>query len=379
MCARTLDKAAVTVVGAGIIGLAVAARLADKHSPLYILEKNDSFGRETSSRGSETIHAGIYYPQGSLKATTCVDGNALLYELCQRHNLPVQRTGKLIVATNEAELAELDTLLQLGKANGARDLHMLTRRQVKEVEPNVEAAGAVFSPTSGVVDSFSLMRYFLARAAEGGATTAYSTRVVAVSKEVDGYVVGVEDGSGSFEFKTAALVNCAGLHAHEIAQAAGIDIDKAQYRVHYCKGEYFSVGNGKNRLVSRLVYPVPDPTSGGMGIHNVFDVEGRMLLGPNARYVDEIDYRVDESQRQTHLDSVKPFLPFIEAEDLEPDIAGIRPKLRGPGDGFRDFVIEHEEDRGLPGMVNLIGIESPGLTSAPAIARLVADMIKEAA
>jgi L-2-hydroxyglutarate oxidase LhgO len=167
------------------------------------------------------------------------------------------------------------------------------------------------------------------------------------------------------------------LNSDKVAQLAGIDIDRAGYELFYCKGEYFSVGNRKNKLIKRLIYPVPQPSSGGLGIHATLDLEGRMRLGPDARYVKEIDYRVNESQRGLFYSSVKAFLPFIESDDLEPEMAGIRPKLQGPGDDFRDFVIRHEHDRGLPGFINLIGIESPGLTGSPAIAKYVESMVKE--
>jgi len=367
----------ITIIGAGVVGLAVAAQLAGKYGDVYILEKNEGFGQETSSRNSETIHAGIYYREGSLKAETCVAGNALLYELCQQYGIPCRKTGKLVVATGDAEIGPLEALLEQGKKNGARDLAMLSSKEVKTLEPNVEAIAAILSPSSGVIDSYALMKFFLNRAKEQGAEIAYKSKVIGIERLTGGYRVMVENGSGTFTFNTETLINCGGLHSDRIAQLAGIDIDRAGYKLHYCKGEYFSVGGGKSGLVKRLIYPVPVPGAGGMGIHNVFDVEGRMRLGPNARYVDEIDYRVDESLRGAFYNSVKSFLPFIEHDDLEPEMAGIRPKLAGPGEGFRDFVIRHEQDKGFPGLINLIGIESPALTSAPAIAEYVEGLVKE--
>lgn len=372
-----MEATVITIIGAGVIGLAVAAQLAGKYGEVYILEKNEKFGQETSSRNSETIHAGIYYPEGSLKAETCVAGNALLYELCQQYGIPHKKAGKLIVSTRDDEVGQLEALLEQGKKNGARDLAMLSRGEVKELEPNVEAIAAVSSPSSGIIDSYALMRFFLGRAKEKGAEIAYVSKVIGIERLPDGYRVMVENGSGTFPFKTEVLINCAGLLSDRIAQLAGIDIDQAGYKLHYCKGEYFSVGSSKSGLVKRLIYPVPESGAGGMGIHNVFDVEGRMRLGPNVRYVNELDYKVDESQKGAFYDSVKSFLPFIEYNDLEPEMAGIRPKLAGPGEGFRDFIIRHEQDRGLPGFINLIGIESPGLTSSPAIAELVEDLVKQ--
>lgn len=377
MSGRVTPGAVITVIGAGVVGLAVAAQVSGKGKDVYILEKNETFGKETSSRNSEIIHAGIYYPEGSLKAETCVDGNAMLYEICRRYGIGHRKTGKLIVATEDEDVGKLEELLERGRRNGARGLKVLSRGEINKLEPNIEAVAAIFSPSSGTMDSHTLMRYFLSKAQGAGAKIAYKSNVIGIEKLSDGYEVTVENGSGSFPFKTEILINCAGLYSDRIAQLGGIDINKAGYQLFYCKGEYFSVGNRKNRLIERLIYPVPQPSGGGLGIHATLDLEGRMRLGPDARYVNEIDYRVDESQRGLFYSSVKAFLPFIESDDLEPEMAGIRPKLQGPGEDFRDFVIRHEQDRGLPGFINLIGIESPGLTSAPAIARYVESMVKE--
>ena len=370
-----MEHVAITIVGAGVIGLAVAAQVAGKYGEVYILEKNETFGRETSSRNSETIHAGIYYTEGSLKAETCVAGNALLYELCQQHGIGHRKTGKLIVATKNEGVERLEALQERGKRNGVNGLVMLSKKGIKELEPNVEAIAAILSPSSGVIDSHALMKFLISRAKENGAEIAYKSKVVGVERLSDGYEVTVENSSGSFSFKTDIIINCAGLHCDGIAQLAGIDINEAGYKLRYCKGEYFSVSSHKSRMVDRLIYPVPEPGAAGLGIHNVFDVEGRMRLGPNARYVDEIDYKVDESLQGVFYDSVRQFLPFIEYDDLAPEMAGIRSKLQGPGESFRDFVIRDEEDKGLPGFINLIGIESPGLTSAPAIARYVESIV----
>ena len=370
-------RAVVTIIGAGVIGLAVAAQVAGKDRAVYILEQNETFGKETSSRNSEAIHAGIYYPGGSLKAETCVAGNAQLYELCQRYGIGYRKTGKLIVATEEEGVGKLEALLDQGRRNGAKGLTMLSAEEIKELEPNVEAVAAIFSPSSGIIDSHALMKYFLNRAKEKGAEIAYKSKVIGIERLSDGYEVTVENSYGPFPFKTEVLINCAGLSSDRMAQLGGIDINKAGYKLFYCKGEYFSVGNRKNRLIKRLIYPVPEPSTGGMGIHASLDLEGRMRLGPNARYVNEIDYKVDESQKGLFYRSVKAFLPFIEDDDLEPEMAGIRPKLQGPGEDFRDFVIRHEQDKGLPGFINLIGIESPGLTSAPAIAKHVEGIVNQ--
>lgn len=377
MYSKGLYQAEITIIGAGVIGLAIAAQVAGKGREVYLLEKNESFGKEISSRNSEIIHAGIYYPGSSLKAVTCVEGNAMLYEICEKYGIGCKKTGKLIVATATEEIDELESLLDNGRRNGVNGLQMLSKGKVRGMEPNVEAIAAIFSPTTGVIDSHGLIKYFDYRAKEKGAKTAYKSRVVGIEKLSEGYEVTVENSSGMFSFETKALINCAGLNSDRIAQLAGIDINKAGYKLYYCKGEYFSVGNNKNRLIKRLIYPTPEPDRAGMGIHVTLDLAGRMRLGPNARYVNRIDYQVDESQKGVFYQSVKRFLPFIEYDDLEPEMAGIRPKLQSQGGNFRDFVIRHEHERGLPGLVNLIGIESPGLTSAPAIAKYVERIVNE--
>ncbi len=371
MSGRGSYKAEITIIGAGVIGLAVAARVARKDRGVYIIEKNETFGLETSSRNSQVIHAGIYYPEGSLKARLCVEGNAMMYQACRKYEIDHRKIGKLIVATTKEETEELELLLERGKGNGVEGLKMLSKGEIKELEPNLEAIAAVFSPSTGIMDAYALMGCFLHEAKEGGAKIAFKSKVIGIEKLSDGYEVTIKDDSGNFSFRTEVLINCAGLNSDRIAQLAGMDIDEEGYKIFYCKGEYFSVGNNKNKLINRLIYPIPEHNIISAGIHASVDVEGRMRLGPSAQYVDEIDYRVSESQKDFFYQSVKRFLPFIEFDDLEPEIAGIRPKLQGPGEDFRDFVISHERNKGLTGLINLIGIESPGLTSAPAIAKYV--------
>jgi L-2-hydroxyglutarate oxidase LhgO len=343
---------------------------------VYVLEKNARFGQEISSRQSGVIHSGIYYPAGSLKARFCVEGNRLLYELCPRHGIGHKKLGKLIVATSDAETGQLQELQEKGKKNGAKGLRLISRRELKKLEPDVEGVAALLSPSTGIIDSQALMACFAARAREGGAEIAYKKEVVGIQKLQNGYKVTVQEGHKEvFPFETRILINCAGLHCDKIAEMAGIDIARAGYSLHYCKGEYFSVGGGKNKLVKRLIYPVPETRVTGLGVHVTLDIEGRMRLGPNAEYVDSIDYTVDSRHKQTFYNSAKKMLPFIEYDDLEPEMSGIRPKLQGPEDDFRDFVIGEESDKGLPGFIDLIGIESPGLTSSPAIAQYVAQLI----
>jgi L-2-hydroxyglutarate oxidase LhgO len=368
-------QADITIVGAGVVGLAIAAEVADGNRRVYVLEKNDSFGRETSSRHSGVIHCGIYYPPGTLKARLCITGNKMLFQLCSEKNIGCAKLGKLIVATNNEEVGKLEELFDRGQKNGAPGLRLVSKRQLQQLEPNVVGKAAIWATETGIIDSHALMKFFIAIMASKSVQVAYRTEVIGINKVASGYRISVRDAEEEFSFITSVLINCAGLGSDKLAGMTGIDIASAGYRLHYCKGEYFSVGGGKNKLVSRLIFPVPPADISGVGIHVTFDLDGRMCLGPSIRYVDDLDYSVGEGNRELFYRSVRPFLPFIEYDDLTPEMSGIRPKLQGPSQDIRDFVIVEESGRGLPGFINLIGIESPGLTAAPAIAEDVARLI----
>jgi L-2-hydroxyglutarate oxidase LhgO len=361
----------ITIIGAGVVGLAIAAELSAQGREVLIVEKNDAYGREVSSRNSEVIHAGIYYHPGSLKAKLCVQGRHLLYDLCRRHGVPFKRIGKLIVAISHSDAPHLERLHANAQENGVADLQLLTGQEARRLEPQVTAAAALFSPSTGIISAHHLMSHFYDRAKSQGAQLVRRTEVVGVERKGRGYTVRLGDG---FSYETRIVINCAGLFADRVAGLAGLDIERCGYRLRFMKGEYFSVNPAKSHLVQRLVYPVPPAEGRGLGIHVTLGLEGRMRLGPNARPVEKLDYSVDASQRPAFFKSVSPFLPFLREDDLEPDMAGIRPTLAAAGP-FHDFIIQEEADRGLPGFVNLIGIESPGLTCAPAIARHVADLV----
>jgi len=374
----TMDSPAnIVIIGAGVVGLAVAAEVARPGRSVYILEKNESFGRETSSRHSGVIHAGLYYVPGSLKARLCVEGNRLLYDLCRRYDIGHQMLGKIVVATEQAELYELERLRQNGIASGAAGLELLSRRHLQTLEPNVKALGGLHSPSTGIIDSFALMRVFAGLASSAGAHFVYKAEVKAIDHQATGYDLVIQDSAGTSGLSARIAINCAGLSSDRVAAMAGIDIDAASYRLHYCKGQYFSVGNGKNGFVSRLIFPVPERHGAGLGVHVVFDLDRRMRLGPDTCYIGALDYSVDPGQRLAFHQSAVRFLPFLQPDDLEPESAGIRPKLQPENGPFHDFVIRHEADRGLPGFINLIGIESPGLTASPAIGKYVAGIVDE--
>ncbi len=358
----------ITIIGAGIIGLAVASEVADSGKGIYILEKNESHGMGISSRNSEVVHAGIYYPAGSLKATLCVEGRELLYETCAKNRIPHKRLGKLIIATTGQEMDEIERLMENAIRNGVCSVSFLDAARIKGIEPNIKAVGALYSPDTGILDAHSLMDYYLHSARMRGAEVVYSTEVSGIEKASEGYRIHTRNNSGEyFEFTTEKVVNAAGLHSDTVAGMIG-----REYALHYCKGDYFSIGNVKKGMVTRLIYPVPEKDYAGLGVHLTLDLNGRMKLGPDTAYIDRTeDYRVCASKSGQFYESAVRFLPFIRREDIVPDMSGIRPKLQGPGDRFRDFIISED----LPGFVNLVGIESPGLTAAPAIARHVRKLL----
>ena len=364
----------VTVVGAGVVGLAVAARLAPQNPDLVILERNARHGLETSSRNSEVIHAGMYYPPGSLKARLCVEGNARIYEICARHDIPHRRTSKIITAAAPEELPAIERILANGTANGV-ELRMLSTAELRELEPNVRSAGGLLSPNTGIVNAHGLMDHFLHAAREAGAILQAHTELLGIERRDGDYHLTVRTGGETESFTSERVVNAAGLEADTVAALAGIDVEAAGYRLRYCKGSYFSVAASKSGLVSRLVYPVPGPVS--LGVHALVELNGQLKFGPDAEYLPDrrLDYRVAEPKRAAFAEAVRRLVPAIRDEDLAPDISGIRPKLQGPGEPFRDFVIAEESARGLPGFVDLVGIDSPGLTAAPAIAEHVAGLL----
>ncbi|MFH0771525.1 MAG: NAD(P)/FAD-dependent oxidoreductase [Candidatus Omnitrophota bacterium] len=368
-----MENINITIVGAGVVGLAVAAELSEYYNDIFLVEKNFSFGQETSSRNSEVIHAGIYYPKDSFKTRTCVEGRRLLYDYCRKNNISHKKTGKLIVAIERSEVSGLEELLKRGLENGVSDLKFLSKDEIKAMEPNIKSEAAIYSPSTGIIDSHGLMKDLVSKFEKRGGQIAYSTELTALEKFSSGFKAAVtDDREGKFEFFTGVLINCAGLNSDKVAQMSGIDRDN--YRLKYCKGDYFRVHNNKARFINRLIYPAPEKQSAGLGIHATLDLGGGLRLGPDDKYIEKIDYSVDVSKTAVFYESVRQFLPFIELEDVAPDTSGVRPKLQGPGEVFRDFIIKDEAEAGFPGLINLIGIESPGLTACLSIAKLVKNL-----
>lgn len=364
------ESVEVTIIGAGVVGLAIAEAVAAKSRQVVILEKNDSFGQETSSRNSEVVHAGIYYPKEFLKSQFCLEGNRLLYTWCEKHHVPHRRIGKFIVATDEEECSDLEKIKVTAQANGVEKLELLGREQIKSQESEVHASAALFSPNTGIIDTHRLMQTLLSSAEDKGAIITYHSNVTAI--HFDGSVWDLEINNGEYRISTKTLINSAGLHADRIAALAGIDIDQAGYRLKPCKGNYFTTSPLPK--INHLIYPVPVKNNVGLGIHATLDLSGRVRFGPDSRYLSNgqsQDYSVDEERRPEFYESIRKYLPGISMDALSPDMSGIRPKIQGPGDPMMDFIIREETDRGLSGLINLIGIESPGLTSCLAIGEYI--------
>lgn len=361
----------VAVIGAGVVGLACAAALARRGHDVIVLERHDGPGRETSSRSSGVVHAGLYDPPGSRKAATCVEGRALLYARCARDGVPHAKTGKLVVATSDDEVELLEALATRGRANGAGALRMLGRAEVRRLEPRVRAAAALFSPESGIVDVHALATSHAAEAQAHGASFAYRTSVEGLEPRADGWALVTRDAGGErVVLRARRVVNAAGLGADRVASMAGLDVDTLGWRIRPCKGDYFALAPRLGAITTHLVYPVP--THAGLGVHVTMDLGGRYRAGPDAEYVDAPRYDVSPDRASAFGAALRRYLPEVRDDELTPDYAGVRPKLYGPGEPQRDFVLE---ERPL-GLVHLVGIESPGITAAEALARLVAERVR---
>jgi L-2-hydroxyglutarate oxidase LhgO len=368
--------ATITIIGAGVVGLAIAENLSSDFNNIFVLEKHTGFGQETSSRNSEVIHAGIYYPKGSLKARLCVEGKEILYEYCRKYDIGHRKCGKLIVATTPQEVPIIQNIKHNAEKNGVNDLILLEKDQIKSLEPNIFAIKAVFSPSTGIVDSHELMKRLEINAINNGVQIAYGNKVTGIRKLAKGYkITVVGPDSQTFDFTTEILINSAGLSSDLVSGMVGIRDNNL--KINFCKGEYFKLNPPKNRLIDRLIYPVPYKKLEGIGIHVTVDMGGGVKLGPDVTWLSSniYDYKVTSSKQAEFFRSVSRFLPFLDFNDLSPDMAGIRPKIQRPGEEIRDFYIREEANYGFPGFINLVGIESPGLTSSLSIAKYVRNLI----
>ena len=359
-----MDRVEAVVVGAGVVGLAIARELALAGREVIVLDAEDAIGTHTSSRNSEVIHAGIYYPKGSLKARACVEGKHLLYEYCATHGVPHRRCGKLIVATSEAQLAELNAIRAKAHANDVPDVDWIPRTEVARLEPELFCLGALHSPSTGIIDSHALMLAYLGDAEAAGAMLALRSPLEHAAVRGDGFELRV---AGADPIACSVLVNSAGLRAPSVAKSIEGYPSHLAPRELYAKGNYYSLT--RRSPFSRLVYPVPEP--GGLGVHVTLDLGGQARFGPDVEWVERIDYDVDPRRADKFYAAIRRYWPGLPDGALAPGYAGIRPKTSGPGEPASDFEIQSPAKHGVRGLVQLYGIESPGLTASLALARQV--------
>ncbi|MCJ8294759.1 MAG: NAD(P)/FAD-dependent oxidoreductase [Colwellia sp.] len=369
-----MDKVNVLIVGAGVIGLAIAAKLSQQLNDVLVIDKNASFGEETSSRNSEVIHAGIYYPKNSLKAKFCVKGKAMLYQYCQERHIPVDKIGKLLVAQGAEEENYLKQTLISARNNGVDDLTWLTQAELQELEPELLASAALCSPSTGIIDSHAYMQSLLAQAEQNNAMFVAKTKLVSAVPKKEGFEVSLDSQGELLSIRCNYLINCAGLHSESLAHTIE-GLDKAFIpKLHWCRGHYFSY-QGQSPF-KQLIYPIP--RDNGLGIHASLDMGGQLKFGPDTQYIEHLDYDFPEQLKTKFLEQVSQYFPNIDANKLQPAYAGIRPKLQGKDDSFKDFVIQTSAVHQLKGLINLFGIDSPGLTSSLAIADYIAEQLKVA-
>lgn len=373
-----MEKFDITIIGAGVVGLAIAHAFTNskrlRAARVALIEKESSFGQHTSSRHSEVIHAGIYYPPGSLKACLCTRGKEMLYEFCDSYEITYKRLGKLIISKekNDQTLADLK---RRAEANGVSDLQWWDHNRLQQQEPAVRAHSALHSPSTGIIDSHGYMERLLQLAQEKGLIYATHTEIMALERTPDGIQVTSRDTQSSEEYRflSEICINAAGLGAQELARESSGFSEGEIPRLYPCKGEYFAY-NAPNPF-NHLIYPKPEANTRGLGIHSTVDLAGRLRFGPDANYIDRIDYSTSEEKRSAFASSIEEYFPALDESKLMPAYAGIRPKLAGPGMPAADFEIKGPSDHGEDGLFHLFGVESPGFTSSLALAEYILDMV----
>lgn len=366
-----MEQVDTVVVGAGVVGLAVSRALALSGREVLVLEATEAIGTQTSARNSEVIHAGIYYPQGSLKAQLCVRGKQLLYAYCTERGIGHRRCGKLIVATSQAQVVQLQGIIAKAAANGVDDLVLLTRDEARALEPALECVAAVHSPSTGIVDSHGLMLALQGDLEHAGGMLAFNSPLASACVTAQGIELCARDGT---QLRARTVVNAAGVHAPTLARHfEGLDPAHIPGE-YYAKGNYFTLA-GRSPF-NRLIYPVPE--AAGLGVHLTIDLGGQAKFGPDVQWVETPDdLVVDPARGLAFYAEVRKYWPGLPEGALQPGYAGIRPKISGPGEAARDFLIQGPAEHGVPGLVNLFGIESPGLTSSLAIGEHVADLLSD--
>ncbi|WP_316195343.1 NAD(P)/FAD-dependent oxidoreductase [Bradyrhizobium sp. SZCCHNRI3052] len=364
-----MDRVDCVVVGAGVVGLAVARQLARAGREVIILEAAEGIGTVTSSRNSEVIHAGIYYKAGSLMARFCVAGRRLLYRYCDDHGVPYRNCGKLIVATNTAETEKLQGIRAHAEANGVEGMRLLSGTEALALEPALACQAALLSPSTGILDSHAFMLSLRGEIEDAGGAFAFQTSLLR-AKATGGSIEVDAGGAEPMTLSCRLLVNAAGLDAPELARLIDGMPSSLVPTAYLAKGNYFSCS--ARAPFSRLIYPVPEP--GGLGVHLTLDMAGQARFGPDVEWIDRIDYTVDPARAERFYPAIRKYWPSLPDGALMPSYSGIRPKIVPPAVASQDFVIQGPRDHGVPGLINLFGIESPGLTSSLAIAAHVCDL-----
>ncbi|MGQ7959874.1 NAD(P)/FAD-dependent oxidoreductase [Pseudomonas sp. SP16.1] len=355
------------IIGAGALGLACAARLAEPRRDTLILEAEGLIGSHASSRNSEVIHAGLYYPPGSLKAELCLEGRERLYAWCAQHGVAHRRIGKLLVAVQQDEITRLDALAANAEACGVHDLQDIDQARLGELEPALHGVRALLSPSTGIIDSHAYLQSLLALAERRGAQLVLHSRVERLQRDREAWIASGHSAGEAFSLRAQRVINAGGLFAQRLAaRTEGLQAPL----LHLCQGRYF--GYAGRSPFSHLIYPMPEANTAGLGIHATLDLAGQLRFGPDVHWLDTLDYRVDESLRAPFAAAIARYFPALDAARLQPGYAGVRAKLSGPGEPAADFLIQTPADHRLPGLVNLFGIESPGLTASLAIAERVA-------
>ncbi|WP_341646248.1 NAD(P)/FAD-dependent oxidoreductase [Thauera sp. SDU_THAU2] len=365
-----MESVDVIVIGAGVVGLACARALAEAGRDVLIVEREDCFGSGISARNSEVIHAGLYYPPGSLKARLCVEGRQRLYTYCEQRGVAHARCGKLVVASRSSQLDALQAIAERARRNGVDDLRLLDHAEVAGLEPALDAHAALLSPSTGIVDSHGLMLALLGDAERHSAMLALGSPVTGGSADGDGVVLEV-GGETPMTLRARWVINAAGLDAVALGGAIRSAASAQAPQAHFARGVYFSY-SGKAPF-SRLIYPIPEP--GGLGVHLTLDLGGQAKFGPDVEWIERPDYHVDPARAARFAAAIRNWWPALDAERLQPGYAGVRPKIVGPGEADADFRIDGPDRHGVAGLIHLYGIESPGLTASLAIGAQVAELV----
>ena len=364
-----MEQVNIVIIGAGIVGLAVAKELSEIFDDVIVVDKEKTFGQHTSSRNSEVIHSGIYYPNNSLKARLSVHGNELLYKFCEQCAIPHKKTGKLVVANSNKEKQYINWLCKNGKRNGVTNLAILNHEQISELEPEIKADTALYVASTGIIDTHQCMKVLEKQVEKQDGFVIYDMDLVQIDYTKNNYILHFENGES---IQSNWVVNSAGLFSDQIFSMLEPKEIHPELALHWCKGEYYK--SSKKLSLEHLVYPVPDPDGIFLGIHATINLQNEVRFGPNAYYVNELSYQMDETYKSEFLKAINKYL-CLKDDEIHLDDCGIRPKLQDKNDAFKDFYIQEEVDRGFPQFINLIGIESPGLTACLAIGKYVVSLL----